>query len=326
MGQARDAKETGARNAAEAINHASETLERATAVAAKENDADAEAARTILEEAREQLDQSRIHFDKGKFALAVRFAESSRRLSKRAIDVVSVTFDPESVRREIARTEKLLQRLRSESRRPVPPAARRAYTKALDLQRQAVDQFERGEFRRALKSTRNARRIAMRSSGGARSGEERETVARALRLTENMISMARERAARGNSARVMKRVDNADALQLKALKQFESHDYGNAFRLTLEARNELKDALARSEPGVKAERIRSALIETDKRIREARETLGPEGDRLLRDAQSEQDAAWAEFGRRRLRAAVTHTRASRDLVRKALGTTKKGNG
>ena len=136
-------------------------------------------------------------------------------------------------------------------------------------------------------------------------------------------------ALRRNSRRMFSRVDEAEDLQIKARNQFKRHNYGNAFRLTLKTRNALKDAIGLGRPAVNENGVRAALVETDEKIRRARNALGRDADRtaaeLLDEAISEQEFAWGEFDRRRLRAALAHTRIARDLVQKAHRITKEGD-
>ncbi len=239
-------------------------------------------------------------------------------------------LDPGIVKKEIVRTDRLLDRLRNEAQRPVPPPMRRIYDQAVNIQRDAKNHFARGDHRGALELTRDARRIAIRLGRRAGAGFERQDVSRALRLTDGLIAEARKMALRRNSRRMFSRVDEAEDLQIKALNQFKRHNYGNAFRLTLKTRDVLKDAIGFDRPAVDENRVRAALVKTDEMIRKARDTLGHDADRsdaeLIDKAISEQDSAWDEFGRQRLRAALAHTRIARDLLRKALRTTKEGNG
>jgi hypothetical protein len=230
--------------------------------------------------------------------------------------------DPPWVEREIARTDRLLERIRDKAPKPAPPHLRRAFDEAAETQERAKRQFERGEFGRALVLTRQARREAARLAEGAARSFDPEHVARALRLTDAFVEEAGAAARRFDSDPLANRVGEAERLQARAHEQFARRHYGEAYRLSLEAREVLKNAVGARRPEFDDDGVRSELVKTDEEIRRVRDAVTESPAKAAKDAferaAAEQDTAWREFERRRLLAALAHTRISRSLLRQAL--------
>ncbi|UCH85381.1 MAG: hypothetical protein JSW50_06760 [Candidatus Latescibacterota bacterium] len=320
----RPASGTEAR-AADALRRASERFDLAADLARKSKSRDAEPAIIILEEAKSQLDRARENFDNNSFDTAIQFANSSEKLSNRALEILGrETGGADAVAAEIKRTDRLLERIRQNVPTPPPPRAQRTFDHLVQIQQDAKRHFERGEYDRALELTRKVRRQATRAAAHARPGTNSQNVKRALRLTDQLIKDAREMARSRQSREMGRRVKEAADIQSRARSQLNQNNYGNAHRLTLRAREVLKLAIGSDRPSADEAEVRDALVVTDNEIRRIRDILDDTPDRNARDtleqAVAEQETAWREFNARRLRAALNHTRIARKLARQALGT------
>jgi hypothetical protein len=311
------------KKAADSIRRAGERFELAMALTREGRGRNVEPARIILGEAKTQLDHARENFDDEAFESALRFADSSEQLSDRAIDLLRRDVpDPGMVEKEIVRTELLLERIRSQARKPVPRPLRRRFDEAVATQENAKRHFDRGDTDRALELTRKSRRMVTRLAAKARPGSDPHHVTHALRLTDGLIKEARDMARRRNSERLMRQVREADEFQMRARRQLERHNYGDAFRLSLKARAVLKEAIGSDRPSVNEIEVRDALVTTDEEIRRIRGIVGDAPDRettnILEQALDEQKTAWEQFNARRHRDALARTRVARNLARQAL--------
>ncbi|UCG52114.1 MAG: hypothetical protein JSW58_00750 [Candidatus Latescibacterota bacterium] len=309
-------------NAIKAIERARNRLEQAKHLMDETGNRDLTAARKLIDEARTQLERAQDNMREHLYEIALRLAVSSEQLSSRAIAILKRDLnDPQIVEREILRTDRALERLRDEIHGDTRPAVQKMYEEAAALQQRAKDEYQRGNLRRAMEMTQNARRVAMRAVRLLGSETNRESVEQAIRLTNALLIQAREIASDRESPQLIKQIEHAEELQRRAENQLRESRYERALRLTLRARDILKNAIDIDKKMPDEKEVRGALSQTDDQLARLREDIAEAGNETAAEvfarAESQQEKAWDEFSRNRLRAALAHTRMARNLVRHA---------
>jgi hypothetical protein len=148
-----------------------------------------------------------------------------------------------------------------------------------------------------------------------------KNVEKAIRLTDVLLREAGEIVKEREADRLLKRIGQADGLQSQAKQQFENGSYEQALKLTLRAREILKDALNATKADLSREDVEPTLRGTDKLLARMKEPISRSGDELAADlfdrAHAKQDKAWQELRQNKLRAALAYTRLARKLANRA---------
>ena len=152
----------------------------------------------------------------------------------------------------------------------------------------------------------------MRAMRTLAAGAGAENVEQAIRLTDALITEARDIANERGAERLLKHIDQAAGIQADARRSLQAGRNGQALKQTLRARELLKNALGSARPPLHRDDVRKTLVQTDSALDRLRNALDESGDETARDiyarALSQQEKAWEEFRRSELRAALAHTR------------------
>ena len=174
----------------------------------------------------------------------------------------------------------------------------------------------------AIELTEQARNVAMRALKLLVSRANRGNVEQAIRLTDMLIEEAAEIAAERDAPRLTKKVVEARQKQDQAKGLFDRGNYENAFKMTLRARNILKDALGSIKQALNENEIQATLVETDDVLSRLRDALADSDDAVATElyvsALARQEKAWESFRENRLRAALANTKLARKLARRAM--------
>jgi len=229
--------------------------------------------------------------------------------------------------REIERTDAVIERVLSRDESSVNPATRRAaraaMERAVDLQRRAKYNGRTDNYRLALEQTQRAREIATRVARGVVADVEpdRESVARALRYTDDLLDRARTIAGNNDAPRLDEKIDEALRLQTSARNKFDAQQYRAALTMTLRARDIVRGALQGVDRPLDAQSVADALARTDEAIDRLSARVGDDdatAKSLLERARDRQTAARTALDAGQLRRALAMTRVARDLARRAL--------
>ena len=284
---------------------------------------DSQAARKLSEEAHGQLQRAEHNMREHLYESALRLAISSNELSERAIALLKGDIDnPDALLREIEKTDRVIERVGEQVTPDSPQNARQLLDEAQNLQLKAKEQVRGDRPRAALDMTRRAREMAMRAMRLIAGTADRDNVEQALHLTDVLVGEAQEIAAEQSIEALSQRVAQAEALQDKARMQFIDGNHDQALKMTLRAREILKDALARVKKALNRDEVLAALEQTDALLSRAANQIAESNDdtakEILARAQGQQDRAWNEFRNEQLRAALTHSRLARNLAQRAL--------
>ena len=309
-------------NAAKAIDRATNRLDRAQQLLSENRDLQSGSTRKMIEEATTQLQRARDNMREHHYEVAFRLARSSEELSQRAIATVRSDFtDPELVLRELQRTDELFERIEEQLYPESNNAARSLFEEAAGVQRNAQDNYHRGNFQLALEMTQTARRLAVRVTRMLGTGTNRDNVEEAIRLTDMLLGQARDIVSERDAHELARRIEQATNLQTKAKDEFQRGHYENALNLTLRSRSILRDALGTIKKAMDPEEVRATMVQTDEVLARLREALADSDNSAATDifvrASSQQEKAWDELNQGRLRAALAHTKLARRLARRA---------
>ncbi|MGH7725293.1 MAG: hypothetical protein ACREOU_07665 [Candidatus Eiseniibacteriota bacterium] len=200
----------------------------------------------------------------------------------------------------IERTDALIDRVAPVVRASGQEQGLRLLDVAVDLQSRAKALAKAGRPRAALSATTQSRERALRalriSDGATNAHPER---ARALlERTQDLLAESAWLAAGGPAASLY---EKALATQARAWERFNSLDPARAVDLSLKARDQLSDALARADRRVDRATVENALLRNAEALAELRASVAG-------DARAEQQIAGAEA---RLARAREHLEAGR---------------
>lgn len=304
-----------------AIERATARLEQARNAFEEYGDERNVAARKFIQEANDQLQRGRNHMREHMFAVALQLANASHALSTRAITMLkrdALTTD--FVLREIERTEGTLERVADRAGDGDDRRALAFLDDARSLQQRARASMNAGELRLALEQTTRAREIATRTMRvlDQTAAPERDEVARALQFTDDLIESARDIGGQPAPG-----LDEALRIQSHAHDEFAGGHNRQAMRLTMRAREILRDAVRAFDHPVAPEAVEEGLARTDDliaRLADAVEATGSDGDApsLLKRARERQESARAFLASGDTRRALALTRVAASLAREGL--------
>jgi hypothetical protein len=246
-------------------------------------------------------------------------------MSNRAVRVLKRdTAGPELVRREITRTDRLLDRIDERAHTINSPELSRKIAEAHDLQNRARANATEGRYALAFENTKRARAIARQIINRAGGSTESmvEAVARALELTDGLIDQAYEIARESGNDRAVSQLDEARDMQRNARNAYDARQYDRAATLTQRAREIARDTMRSIDRSIDSDSARRALVRTDEIIARLRAALDNNGGTAAADlhqrAADRQTAAWEAFNSNNLKKALANTKVARNLANRAL--------
>lgn len=290
---------------------------------AQNADHEATVPRKLLDEAWGHLQRAQHNMRERLYDVALQLAVSSEDLSRRAIALLrrDVT-DADYLDRQLEKTDRAIERLAEHLAQTNDDKLRGVLDEARELQRRAREAASSGQTRMALELSERARNLAMRGIRSLSSGASAENVERALELTDQLLDRAREMVGERDSDRADQRVRQAQELQDGAKEHYRQENYEQALRMTLRAREILKQGIAAGAHELDAGEVESALGGTDGIIARANETVSGSSNDVAKDlivrAEAKQKRAREAFSDGRLREALANTRIARKLAQRAV--------
>ncbi len=308
-----------------AIEYAGRRNEQARAVFDEVGGSNDVPAKKLIEESTNQMLRARRSMREHMFEVAIQSANASTDMSNRAIRLLRRdNIGPEVVRREIARTDLLLDRIDERADRSVDGNISRMITEAHDLQNRARANAAEGRYLLAFENTKRARTIARRiiNQAGGAPGANAEGVARAMELTTGLIDRAYEIAREAGDTRAVKRLDDARRIQRDAGAAYNAGQLERAYSLTQRARDITRETMGGADRPVDSGSVRTALERTDQilvRLRSALDAGARESAPGVYDrAAARQTTAWEAFNAGELKKALTNTKVARNLASNSL--------
>lgn len=311
------------------IERARMRLETAKSLLEESHEPDLSAAIKLIDEAQNQLHRSLDNMREHLFATALQLASSSERLSNQAITLLKKNQQGTTdVERELAKTDRVLQRIDAHGGLEQDPAAQKRYREAQEIQLRAIDQFRSGHPRRAVELTQRARMIALNVAKTLSSTPSAENVQIAIELTEGLLERAKEMMSEEKSETAEQTLSSAFDLQEQAKFSYSNKNYTRALRHTLRARDLVKDAIGQLESQLDADGVEAVIRSTDSLIERLRNRLDEDGDQtdreLFQRLVSHQESSWNEFEKGNLRSALARTKLARNLARRILERIDEG--
>jgi tetratricopeptide (TPR) repeat protein len=230
------------------------------------------------------------------------------------------TVVPEKVIREIARTDRLLERADEQGGR----RGTRILREAREIQDRAKNNARETKFRLAMEQTQRARMLArqvLKSSSEYR-GIDEESAANAIELTDRILHEAYEIAREKKMTAATEKLDEALRIQQNAKDRLNDGRYESALRLTRQAREIIKKAMRAIDNPIDLHRVKEALEQTDQALVRVRSALTARDDdaagALYKRAAARQASAWDAYESGQLRRALANTKIARNLAKKAL--------
>jgi hypothetical protein len=287
-------------------------------------------AKKLIDESMEQLLRARANMREHMFEVAIQSANASIDMSNRAIRLLKRdTVGPELIRREIARTDLLLERVDELGDRSGNDDLTRIIGEAHDLQNRARASAADGRYVLAFENTKRARAIARRilNRAGGTTESTADAVARAIELTEGLVERAYEIARGNNDDRALRQLGEATRMQQNARDAYNAGQFERAFSFTQRARDIARNTMREADRPIDADSARRALERTDETIARLRAALNDNGGTAaeLHDrAANRQAIAWEAFNSGELKKALANTKVARNLATRALQQLNNG--
>lgn len=282
-------------------------------------------AKKLIDESINQLLRARTNMNQHMFEVAIQAAKASLDLSNRAIALLKRdSIGPDLVRREIARTDRILDRIDDRADRIAGTELAPFLEEAHRLQDRARMNAQQGRYIFAFEETKRARSIARRiiNRSGATTGANEETVSRALELTDKLIERAYEIVRESGESRAQRRLDEASQLQQNARDAHRKGQYEPALTLTQRAREIARNTMRAMNKDIDVESVRNTLERTDQALANLRSALeGTDNEQasdLYARASDRQTAAWNALESGELKKALANTKVARNLAGTAL--------
>lgn len=205
-----------------------------------------EPARLELRAAQDIQANARAEFNAGHCRIASDITRHALFRASRAIEIVRAGEgppppgggpDPGRVLDQLERTRNLLERARDRIEECNDDRARAMLQAAFEMQRRAEEAFAQQRGLAALQLTVGARDRAWRALRLCKMGDNlKESAARALRRTDELLARARDRLATQGEERTRKVLRRAIELQERATREFHAGHFEASLRLTQTAR------------------------------------------------------------------------------------------
>jgi hypothetical protein len=232
------------RAAQQAIDRAQRMLDDANSSIRGEA-TDNERSLHLLNQAQAQLERAREQFRGRHFAVALQLAQASARLVQQALHLGDVhLFNPDRVRRELERTDRLMERAGPVIRESGNQRAMQLFERAVQLQTRARESHLEQRLVVALRLTREARlqvQKALRLIGGG--PVDLAAVERALEQTDNLIERAEPVIREAGQERALELFGKGLERQAKAKQHLADGQLRPALAQTRVARRLIQEAL-----------------------------------------------------------------------------------
>jgi tetratricopeptide (TPR) repeat protein len=289
-------------------------------------------ARKLIDESLNQLLRARGSIREHMFEVSIQSANASYDMSNRAIALLKKdSVGPELVRREITRTDRLLERIDERAAQGGPQLDTNSLINdAHLLQNRARAHATEGRYILAFEETKQAREIARRIINRSGVGPEtgRDAVASTLETTDLLIDRAFELARENQDDRAVRQLEEAARIQREAHDFFRNGQPDRALALTQRAREMAQKAARAMQKEISDDSVRQALERTDQilsRLREALDQSASDSATELYDrALARQNAARESFESGDLRKALANTKVARNLASTALQQIENG--
>lgn len=309
------------------LEQAVERHERARSLMYENSGPETATVRKLLEESRMQLERSRDNLREHMYDVALRLANLSISLSNRAINTLRrETGSGEMVRREIQKTQRLLEQIEGRGDLHAHAAIEKHLTEARRLQERATGNMNAQRLQAALELTRQARTHALRVLKMLSSRTNRENVEQAIVFTDGLIATAREMA---GDDRQQGPMADALAVQKRAKESFARGEFESALRLTRQARSRVREMINDLDSPIDSGGVESTLRRTDTLIdqlkNDDRLSDNTTARELLQRAERHQTQAWDALDQSRPKAALAQTKLARNLANRALEQLRNEN-
>jgi hypothetical protein len=319
-------------NAYKAIERAAKRNEQARTLYDEARTDNNMPARKLIDESLNQLLRARGSIREHMFEVSIQSANASYDMSNRAIALLKKdSVGPELVRREITRTDRLLERIDERAAQGGPQLDTNSLINdAHLLQNRARAHATEGRYILAFEETKQAREIARRIINRSGVGPEtgRDAVASTLETTDLLIDRAFELARENQDDRAVRQLEEAARIQREAHDFFRNGQPDRALALTQRAREMAQKAARAMQKEISDDSVRQALERTDQilsRLREALDQSASDSATELYDrALARQNAARESFESGDLRKALANTKVARNLASTALQQIENG--
>lgn len=313
------------------IDHARRRNEMARTLFNEAAGADSEVVKKLIDESINQLMRAQASMREHMFEVAIQSANASIDMSNRAVQLLKRdAVGPELVRREIAHTDRLLDRIDERSHIIDNSDLSRMVAEAHDLQSRARSNAAQGRYLIAFENTKRARAIARQivNRAGGSSESMAEALTRTLELTDGLVEQAHEIVRESGDDGAVARLDEARRMQQDAHGAFNAGQYDRASALTQRAREIARRTMRSLDRAIDAESAKRALVRTDETIARLRAAVdnngGATASQLYERAARRQAKAWEAFNSNDLKKALANTKVARNLANRALQQVENG--
>lgn len=288
-------------------------------------------AKKLIDESLNQLMRARDSVREHMFEVAIQSANASYDMASRAIVLLKrETVGPELVRREIARTDRLLERIDERAAGSDLPGLDRLIDDAYLFQNRARADATEGRYILAFEHTKRAREIARRiiNRAGSDAAPGPDTVTKTLDLTDTLLERAFEIARENGDDDAVRQLEEARQMQEDARDLFRKGQMDGAVTLSHRARDMARQTARSMHRDIDDTSARRALERTDAVLARLRDALddaqtGTAADLFAR-ASKRQREAWSAFDSGDFRKALANTKVARNLATNALRRLENG--
>ncbi len=288
-------------------------------------------AQKLIDESLNQLIRARGSIREHMFEVTIQSANASHDMSNRAIVLLKRdSVGPELVRRELTRTDRLLDRIDERASEYNRTDVSHLIDEAHLLQNRARAHAAEGRHILAFEETKRAREIARRILNRAGVGIEttQDAVAGALETTDMLIDRAFELARENQDNRAISRLEEANRIQREAHDFFRDGQLDRAKTLTRRARDMAQKTARSLQTDISDDSVRQALERTDQILSRLREALdrsaGEAATELYERAVARQNTARKALTSGELKKALANTKVARNLASTALQQIENG--
>jgi len=205
-------------------------------------------AQRLLEEARLQVERGRIQLNEQHFEVAIRLAVSAQSLIRQALGTRD-DIGGERARRELERTDNLIERVRSTVSESGDEEAGALLERGTGLQSEAWGAYRQARLAISYAMTLQARNLVNRAALLAHGPLDDESVARALEETDRVLESAGEIVASSSTEIAGKLLEKAREHQVRAHDLAERGELRASLAETRVARSLAKRALQLAREG-----------------------------------------------------------------------------
>jgi hypothetical protein len=205
----------------------------------------------LLEQAADMIERARVNYGEQRYQAALRLAVSAQQLIRQAVGMLGdgPADNGSRVRRELERTDHLIERTEPIVTESGQPEALRLFGHGKDLQARAWEAFRSDRLRAAAAATREARSAVNRARSLAQGPIDPAMVERALNETDRLLGHAAELVADSGSDAAAGILERAQSHQAKARRFQQEGSSRQALAETRVARSLAKRAIRVADSG-----------------------------------------------------------------------------